>query len=82
MSSFLNQFLRQARVDAGLTQLELSRSLGFVSPQYVSNYERGLCRPGLKSFKALANALGIPVKKLIEAEMKEHRDKIRRIVGE
>jgi transcriptional regulator with XRE-family HTH domain len=38
-------FLKEKRVVAGLTQSEVARKLGYSSPQFVSNWERGLANP-------------------------------------
>jgi len=38
-------FLKEKRVAAGLTQSEVARKLGYSSPQFVSNWERGLANP-------------------------------------
>jgi transcriptional regulator with XRE-family HTH domain len=34
------EFVRQAREHAGLTQMGLSKKLGFSNPQFISNIER------------------------------------------
>lgn len=46
-----------ARVEAGLTQAELSEAAG-VSPSAISLYERGLSRPRPKPLAAIAKATG------------------------
>jgi transcriptional regulator with XRE-family HTH domain len=38
-------FLKEKRVSAGLTQSEVAKKLGYSSPQFVSNWERGLANP-------------------------------------
>ena len=38
-------FLKDKRVAVGLTQSEVARKLGYSSPQFVSNWERGLANP-------------------------------------
>lgn len=37
--------MKEKRVAAGLTQSEVARKLGYSSPQFVSNWERGLANP-------------------------------------
>jgi transcriptional regulator with XRE-family HTH domain len=38
-------YLKDKRVAAGLTQSEVAKKLGYSSPQFVSNWERGLANP-------------------------------------
>lgn len=38
-------FLKEKRVQAGLTQSQVAEKLGYSSPQFVSNWERGLANP-------------------------------------
>lgn len=38
-------FLKEKRVAVGLTQSEVAKKLGYSSPQFVSNWERGLANP-------------------------------------
>lgn len=38
-------FLKEKRVSVGLTQSEVAKKLGYSSPQFVSNWERGLANP-------------------------------------
>jgi transcriptional regulator with XRE-family HTH domain len=38
-------FLKEKRISAGLTQSEVAQKMGYSSPQFVSNWERGLANP-------------------------------------
>jgi len=38
-------FLKEKRVKAGLTQSDVAQKLGYSSPQFISNWERGLASP-------------------------------------
>lgn len=49
----LGKHLKQNRMNIGLTQAEVAEKLGLSSPQFVSNFERGLCSPPLKDLKIL-----------------------------
>lgn len=52
---------RELREKAGLTQKEVSDALGYTTPQFISNVERGRCRfpveklPKLKRLYRLSN---------------------------
>lgn len=42
-----SNFWRTARTDCGYTQKEVAEELGWSTPQYISNIERGMCEmPG------------------------------------
>jgi transcriptional regulator with XRE-family HTH domain len=43
----LGAILKQARESSGLTQRQVATKLGYSSPQYVSNWERGRVSPPL-----------------------------------
>jgi transcriptional regulator with XRE-family HTH domain len=44
----LASFLKERRIAAGLSQIDVSRKLGYTSAQFVSNWERGIAKPRLK----------------------------------
>ena len=70
----LGQFLRDKRVDAGLTQAEIAGKLGYSSPQFISNFERGLCSPPLKNLKALVKLYKIDANELIRLILDEQKN--------
>jgi transcriptional regulator with XRE-family HTH domain len=57
MRRLLGRNVRNRRVEAGLTQEQLSERSGF-SQQYISDMERGLRNPTIVSLYELAQALG------------------------
>lgn len=52
----LKNFLKDARKRAGLSQGELAKILGYTTPQFVSNWERGKCSVPPKKIKAFIRA--------------------------
>jgi transcriptional regulator with XRE-family HTH domain len=46
-------FLKESRMAAGLTQTEVASKLGYSSAQFVSNWERGLSSPPIKTLARL-----------------------------
>lgn len=52
--------IKDARIKAGITQAELAERLG-VTPQAVSQYERGIKKPKLETVIRIAEALGVLV---------------------
>ena len=57
MRRLLGRNVRNRRIEAGLTQEQLSELSGF-SQQYISDMERGLRNPTIVSLYELAQALG------------------------
>ncbi len=53
MHKKVGEFMRVAREAAGLTQAGAAKSLGYSTPQFVSNWERGLCNPPHSELKKL-----------------------------
>lgn len=70
----LNDYLRQKRLDSGLSQLDVARVLGYASPQFVSNWERGLVSPPLETIGVLIDLYKIPAGEVIDRILDETRD--------
>jgi transcriptional regulator with XRE-family HTH domain len=51
----MGEVLRAQRVSADFTQAEAARSLGYTSPQFLSNIERGISVIPLKTLRKLIN---------------------------
>ena len=49
----LGKFLKDKREAAGLSQKEVADKLGYTTPQFVSNWERGVSQPPLKTLKKI-----------------------------
>ena len=49
----LGEYLRDKRVKADLTQGFVAERMGFTSPQFISNIERGLCSPPMDVLKRM-----------------------------
>jgi len=61
----INVFLRNARVEAGLSQSDVSEHLGLSSSQYISNIERGLCPPSVETLVKMTKLYRLPQKKVV-----------------
>lgn len=70
----LNDYLRQKRLDSGLSQLDVARVLGYSSPQFVSNWERGLVSPPLETIGVLIDLYKVPANEVIDRIVDETRD--------
>ena len=62
----LGVLVREYRLKANMTQLELANKLGYESMQFVSLFERGLSKIPLKVIGKLVIILGIPEKKIVK----------------
>ena len=74
----ISDYLKDKRVASGLTQRELARKLGYTNPQFISNWERGICYPPLKQIKVLCLLLDIPVKTVKMKMLNEFKEKLDR----
>lgn len=61
--------LRRLRKLRNMNQRELAEALGYPNPQFVSNWERGVALPPLSRIPAIAQALGVDPKRLVNAVM-------------
>lgn len=50
--------IKNARLTVGITQAELAHRLG-VTPQAISQYERGIKKPKIETIEKIADALGV-----------------------
>ena len=67
------QYLKVKREAAGLSQSEIARGLGYSSPQFISNFERGLCSPPLPALKKMVEYYGISRREVIELILRQER---------
>jgi transcriptional regulator with XRE-family HTH domain len=58
------EMVKDARTAKGLTQLQLADKVG-ISQVQISRIEKGLNSPSIKTVKALAKALRIPVRDIL-----------------
>jgi transcriptional regulator with XRE-family HTH domain len=74
--SEMAQFLKEKRIDRGLSQSAVAKMVGFGSPQFVSNWERGLCSPSLNSLPKLSRLLKIRESEIIEVFIRVARREV------
>ncbi len=67
-------FLKEKRLASGLSQLEIAKTLGYSSGQFVSNWERGLCSPPMVNIAKLVSVLNIDHKEITEIIINETRE--------
>lgn len=76
MMRTLNDYLRQKRIDRGLSQFDVAKVLGYSSPQFVSNWERGLVSPPLETVSVLIDLYQIPADEVIDRILDETREQL------
>lgn len=70
--------IKSYRELANLSQAELAKKLGYTSPQFVSNIERGLSEMPTKKLKLLQKVLNIPTQKLIAMKLKPIKERLQK----
>jgi transcriptional regulator with XRE-family HTH domain len=76
----IRKLLKTSREKKKLTQVGLSKLLGFDNPQFVSNIERGLAGVPPKHFKKLAQILDIRPERFINAYIQDEIVRVTKIV--
>jgi len=66
-------FLKEKREEVGLSQSEVARGLGYSSPQFISNFERGLCSPPLPALKKMLEYYGMSKRELIDLIIRQEK---------
>lgn len=78
----LGAFLKDVREQAELTQADVSQKLGYTSPQFISNIERGISVAPLKTLARMVGLYKINpesvVKIILESQRKLLREKLTR----
>lgn len=64
--STLGRFFCRKRQDARLTQRDVANKLGYTSPQFISNWERGLSQPPYDVLPEIAELYRVPAEEIIE----------------
>jgi len=76
----LSKYLHEKRVAKEITQGSLARVLGYASPQFISNWERGLAKPPLSTLKKMIKILDLDVDELLTLLMKIEEKRLREII--
>ena len=70
-SKTLAQFLKQAREKAELSQRQVADELGYQSAQFISNWERGVSSPPMKTLKLLGELYFVSAEDLYEIMLED-----------
>lgn len=67
--NMLADFLKQKRVSAGLSQRDVADKLGYSTPQFISNWERGVSHPPINALKKLGELYKVSADDLFEVTL-------------
>lgn len=67
---------KSLREKAGLTQRDVADELGYTTPQFISNVERGRCRYPVEKLARLKKLYGISTDNLVDLILREERQVI------
>lgn len=71
-------FLKEKRVAVGLTQSEVARRLGYSSPQFVSNWERGLANPPVFVLRDLTKMYKVSADQMFDLLLEDVKNELHR----
>ena len=66
----LGQFLKSKRENASMSQGDVAKKLKYTSPQFISNWERGVSSPPIKVLKQLSGLYKISTDELFNLILK------------
>jgi transcriptional regulator with XRE-family HTH domain len=65
-STILADYLKEKRIASGLSQKDVASKMGYSTPQFISNWERGISQPPINSIKKLCEIYGVESEQLFE----------------
>ena len=65
----LADFLKEKRVAAGLSQKDVADKLGYSTPQFISNWERGVSHPPINALKKIGEMYKVSADELFEVTL-------------
>lgn len=78
MMSHLGDAIKNGRIKKGLTQTDLAKILGYSSPQYISNVERGRCSLTHKKLAKVAKLLKISKTAIKQTLIKDFAERLKK----
>lgn len=80
-SNRLGLFLKAKREEKGLTQSEVARTLGYGSPQFISNIERGISSVPMKSLRLIIDLYGVSADEIVDILLEEKKQQLARALS-
>lgn len=79
-TNILGVYLKAKRVKAGLSQADVAHHLNYSTPQYISNFERGVCQPSMKILARLAKFYKLDFEEFFEIVVEQQKLEISRFL--
>jgi transcriptional regulator with XRE-family HTH domain len=76
----LGRYLAEKRLEKGLSQAAVARTLGYSSAQFISNFERGVCAPPMKKLKKMIDMYGMSPNKVTILLLDAQEEYIRKVL--
>lgn len=67
---------KNLRERAGMTQREVAEELGYTTPQFISNVERGRCRYPVEKLPRIKKLYGLGTEQLVDLILREEKQTI------
>lgn len=67
----LADYLKAKRESSGLNQADVSKHFGYATPQFVSNWERGVSMPPVETLKTLAKMYRVNAEEIFNVFLEE-----------
>lgn len=58
-------YLKDKRIAAGLSQRDVADRLKYSTPQFISNWERGVSQPPVSAIKKLSSMYSVPAESIL-----------------
>lgn len=71
----ISALLKGAREQSGLTQGEIARAVGWSSPQFWSNIERGMCGLPPDYWEPISRLLNVDIRQIEQADLLDYFSK-------
>lgn len=65
-TTLLAEYLTTKRQNVGLSQRQVAAKLGYRTPQFISNWERGVSHPPISAIKKIAAIYGISPEEIFD----------------
>jgi transcriptional regulator with XRE-family HTH domain len=75
-TGILAAYLKKKRRQACLSQADVAKKLGYSSPQFISNWERGLSDPPVETLRKISDIYNIPLNEIHQLFLKATVKKI------
>lgn len=72
----LAEFLKEHREKSFLSQAEVAQKLGYSTPQFISNWERGVSAPPINTIRKIASLYKVTAEELFELQLAATLDQV------